>query len=104
MWQLNQGTKMNCWKCFRDLDLKKINYREQCPSCGIDLHVCLNCRFYSPGKPNDCVVPGTEWIKERERMNLCDEFAPKDRSLPSAPLDEAKKKARKLLGFEDDTT
>jgi hypothetical protein len=42
--------------------------------------VCKNCRYYAPGKPNDCAVPGTEWIKDREAMNFCEEFALKSAS------------------------
>lgn len=45
--------------------------------CDCDLHVCKNCRYYSPGKPNDCLVPGTDTIRNREQSNLCEEFKPK---------------------------
>ncbi len=52
----------------------KIGFRAICPHCGIDLHTCRGCRYYSPGKPNDCLVPGTEYIRDREAANLCEEF------------------------------
>ena len=55
----------------------KIGFRAVCIHCDVDLHVCKNCRYYSPGKPNDCIVPGTESIQDRERSNLCEEFKPK---------------------------
>jgi len=68
-----------CWKCRKTIAEinKKIGFRAECPHCGADLHTCTNCRFYYPGKPNDCLIPGTEWIKDREAMNFCEEFAVK---------------------------
>ena len=70
---------MNCWKCGRLISEMpiKIGFRAVCQHCGNDLHVCVNCRYYSPGKPNDCAVPGTEWIRDREANNFCEEFRPK---------------------------
>lgn len=53
---------------------QKIGFRAACPFCSSDLHVCVNCRYYSPGKPNDCLVPGTESIRDREAANFCEEF------------------------------
>ena len=64
---------MDCWKCDRQISEQpiKIGFRAVCIHCGIDLHVCKNCRYYSPGKPNDCAVPGTEFIRDREAFNFC---------------------------------
>lgn len=77
---------MRCWKCLKilgDAHLK-IGFRASCLHCGQDLHVCVNCRYYALGKPNDCLVPGTESIRDREKANLCEEFKPKlDSPLPS---------------------
>ena len=66
---------MICWKCKKSIEAKeKILFRATCPHCDIDLHVCVNCRFYAPGKPNDCSVPGTDFIRNREAANFCEEF------------------------------
>lgn len=67
---------MMCWKCkkpFSDLNVK-IGFRAVCPHCDTDLHSCKNCRYYSIGKPNDCAVPGTDYIRDREAANFCEEF------------------------------
>jgi len=56
----------------------KIGFRATCPHCEIDLHVCKNCRYYALGKPNDCLVPGTEFIRDREASNFCEEFKVKN--------------------------
>lgn len=69
---------MICFKCKTHIEVaeKKIGFRDTCDACGTDLHVCKNCKFYSPGKPNDCLVPNTEYISDRERFNFCEEFSP----------------------------
>jgi hypothetical protein len=68
---------MICWKCSKSLDSAlKIGFRTVCPHCDVDLHVCVNCKYYSPGKPNDCIVPGTESIRDREKANLCEDYKP----------------------------
>lgn len=69
---------MKCWSCGAELDdppLGKLPFREVCDKCGAYLHCCVNCRHYKPGLPNDCKVPGTEPISDRERFNLCEEFS-----------------------------
>lgn len=93
---------MDCWKCSKKINDEPgvIGYRAQCPFCDTDLHVCLNCRFYTPGKPNDCAVPGTDWVKDRERMNLCDEFELKKKSSPSQSKTPPQKNFDSL--FKDD--
>lgn len=91
---------MNCWKCGKPLDLpnKKISFRETCPHCDAYLHCCKNCIHYQPGLPNDCNVPGTDPIKDRETLNFCEEFeilekAPSPRPNPRDIL-------KKLFGEE----
>lgn len=75
----------------------KIGFRAACIHCGADLHVCKNCRYYAIGKPNDCLVPGTDPVTDRERSNLCEEFKPK------TPAEEQKSmdKAKRLFGDDD---
>ncbi len=72
----------------------KIGFRAVCLHCNSDLHVCKNCRYFAPGKPNDCLVPGTEYIRDREAANFCEDFKP---LIPSiTPL--ADDRARRILG------
>jgi hypothetical protein len=67
---------MNCWSCGKPLDWTgKIPFKATCDHCDAWLHVCRNCKFYSPGKPNDCAIPGTDLIADREKFNLCEEFS-----------------------------
>ena len=96
---------LQCWKCHKvvsELPIK-VGFRAQCQHCEADLHVCMGCRYYAPGKPNDCAVPGTEWIKDREAMNFCEEFTPKlSSSKPETPRNKPQKDFNSL--FKDDDT
>jgi hypothetical protein len=79
---------MNCWKCQKLISEMpiKVGFRAICQHCGIDLHTCAGCRYYTLGKPNDCAVPGTDFVRDREAMNFCEEFAPKLVSSPSSTV------------------
>lgn len=66
-----------CWNCGtpqNEPPFGKLPFRAECEKCGSALHCCKNCRFFKPGLPNDCMVPGTEFISDREANNLCEEF------------------------------
>ncbi|HSX38621.1 MAG TPA: hypothetical protein VLE95_07315 [Chlamydiales bacterium] len=86
-----------CWKCLKPISEIpiRIGFRAACPHCSSDLHVCKNCRYYSLGKPNDCLVPGTEPIRDREAANFCEEYKP---LLPSAHSTSSSDQASCLLG------
>lgn len=92
---------MYCHKCKKKLDLpsKKIGFKETCFFCEADLHVCKNCKYYSIGKPNDCLVPNTEFISDREKNNFCEDFKIKD-TLDSENFKSKKDISKKL--FDDD--
>jgi hypothetical protein len=46
-----------------------------CEGCGRDLHVCRNCRFYTPGVHWDCAETVDEQVVDKERSNFCDSFS-----------------------------
>jgi hypothetical protein len=66
---------MYCFKCKNKQDLPKIGFRDVCSHCGQDLHVCKNCKHYLPSKPNDCNVPNTDFVSDREFHNFCEDFS-----------------------------
>ncbi len=47
---------------------------ETCVKCGADLHICLNCRFYDPSAHHQCLSRTTEYVKDKEKRNFCDEL------------------------------
>ncbi len=69
---------MPCWKCGEEMpDFGgHIPFKATCERCHTWLHSCLNCRTTVLVKPNDCLIPGTELIADREKFNLCEEFSP----------------------------
>lgn len=67
---------MECWKCGQALSVLKITFRTLCDQCNASQHCCKNCKFHAKGKPNECLVPGTELVVDREKMNFCEEYSP----------------------------
>lgn len=79
----------------------KISFRADCPHCGADLHVCLNCMNHAVGKPNECSIPGTEPIRDREKGNFCEEFQAKTDLEKNGGKEDALKRARRLFGLDE---
>jgi hypothetical protein len=94
---------MFCYKCSHEIRLSGSPGRlDECPRCEAELHCCLNCRFYSPGKPNDCAEPEVELVVDKDRANFCEFFQanpapPKQRRQPPTG-DEARNLFNKLFG------
>jgi hypothetical protein len=63
-----------CHTCGALIELEMVGRRDECPRCGADLHVCLNCNFYDPGRANQCYEPQAERVTEKDRSNFCDYF------------------------------
>jgi hypothetical protein len=74
---------MYCWKCQSKIDLpeRKVGFHAQCEKCGYDLHVCKNCKYYYPGKPNDCSHPDTLFVSDKEKNNFCEDFSPLEKKV-----------------------
>lgn len=92
---------MDCWNCGAALDDPpggKLSFRATCDKCSGWLHCCRNCRNYKPGLPNECMVPGTDYIADRTANNFCDEFQLLGKA-PSAKADP-KDVSKKLFGDE----
>ncbi|HPC85586.1 MAG TPA: hypothetical protein P5238_01005 [Smithellaceae bacterium] len=65
----------NCSRCQKEIPGDTPTGRQaQCPFCGADLHVCLNCIFYERGIYNDCRESQAERVLEKSRSNFCDYF------------------------------
>ena len=67
-----------CWACGHSLTAAFYQREGECPQCRKQTHVCRNCRFYEPGRPNDCQEPVAEPVKDKNRANFCDYFEPSD--------------------------
>jgi len=55
-----------CHKCKKEIaEDFFVGRQSQCPSCGTDLHCCLNCSFYELGAYNDCREPQAERVLDK---------------------------------------
>jgi predicted RNA-binding Zn-ribbon protein involved in translation (DUF1610 family) len=64
-----------CALCGKEVDTDKyFSRKSSCPKCGGDLHICLNCRFYSEKSHNKCIEPKAEFQRSRDKSNFCDYF------------------------------
>ncbi|MBF0528002.1 MAG: hypothetical protein HQK55_01775 [Deltaproteobacteria bacterium] len=81
---------MKCFFCSKPLDIEgKVSFRELCPHCGMDVHVCRNCEFYDPGRASYCREPGAEKVRDVEARNTCEYFVLSRKA--SGPADELAK-------------
>ncbi len=70
---------MKCFACNVGVELSadaRVGFRDCCESCGADLHICRNCRFYDPAAYNECHESSAERVTDSERANRCDWFSP----------------------------
>jgi len=65
--------------------------RDVCPSCGSDLHCCLNCRFYDARAAKQCREPAAELVREKAKANFCDFFAFAEKSGVKSDAKEARR-------------
>ncbi|MFA5250026.1 MAG: hypothetical protein WC371_01285 [Parachlamydiales bacterium] len=94
---MTENTRL-CYRCQAVLE-DKISFRSLCPKCGTDLHVCLSCRFYLPGKPSDCLIPEIDKITDKEKNNFCEEFSYQT-AIKSQPVPSQEAVVKKLFKEE----
>ncbi len=73
---------MFCFNCQKTIEVilgVPIGRRDECDSCGADVHVCKNCVHYDRSAYNECKEPQADFVKEKDRANFCDYFTPSDR-------------------------
>ena len=87
-----------CVLCGREVEMDKYFSRKTiCPHCKGDLHICLNCRFYSETSHNKCLETKAEFQRSRDRANFCDYFSFRE----SASSSGVKQKEDALKKLED---
>jgi hypothetical protein len=91
--------KLQCFACQKELQFSdsKISFREECPHCRADVHVCKNCHFYDPKAYNECREPSAEVVREKDRANYCEYFQPRTGSLGEADRAAALRAAAEAL-------
>lgn len=92
---------MKCWKCGAELPdpaWGKISFRAVCEKCLASLHCCCNCLHHKLGAPNECAIPGTSRIVDREAGNFCEEY--KLKGTGPVQTGDPNAAARRLFGDE----
>lgn len=86
-----------CALCGKEVELDKyFSRKSECPVCGGDLHICLNCRFYSESSHNKCLEPKAEHQRSRDRANYCDYFEYRESKGQGSGGREAEEARKKL--------
>ncbi|MCS7280418.1 MAG: hypothetical protein NZ583_02145 [Desulfobacterota bacterium] len=67
-----------CYNCGTELNYGKVSRRDECPKCGKELHVCLNCRFYDKSKAYLCAEVRADPPLDKDRANFCEYFELKE--------------------------
>jgi hypothetical protein len=81
-----------CHKCKNEIaEDFFVGRQSQCPSCGVDLHCCLNCSFYDLGAYNDCREPQAERVLDKAHYNFFDFFKFKQSGKSSGAADSGTK-------------
>ena len=89
-----------CFSCGKELGHieGKPGRAEECPFCGADLRVCLNCRFYDEGASNECREPLAERVTEKDRANFCEYFEFRDPDEEGKRDKDALRELKRLFG------
>lgn len=68
-------TRFYCHACGTGLDLERPpGRRDECKTCGAELHVCRNCTFFDPRLTRGCRETQADEVRELERANFCGFF------------------------------
>lgn len=89
---------MHCFSCKREVKIiERIGFKEECLHCGHDLHICMLCKFYDQNSHNECRETMAEFVKDKERANLCEYYKPGDGDTGATAADDAKSKLEALF-------
>lgn len=69
---MGEEIRGHCWNCGQGLTRLELGRESVCPGCGKPTHCCRNCRFYAPGRPNECREPLVERVVDKVRSNFCE--------------------------------
>lgn len=69
---------LGCYRCGNGLEELSLPFSrlDQCPACGVELHVCRMCTHYAPSAPDACDEDDAPEVRDKTAANFCDFFAP----------------------------
>ena len=69
-------TASRCFNCSTAL-AADIDFRGNCPKCGVALHCCKQCSYFEPSTRFQCLKPVPVRIAPKDGANECDLFRPR---------------------------
>lgn len=99
LWHKNIGViKGKCYFCGSEVELTdKVFQKDTCENCKRDLHSCVQCKFYDIHASNQCREPLTDFIRDKEKRNICGYFEFADSGGGAGAVEDAKKKLEDLF-------
>ena len=91
-----------CWHCGASLGAHDYGRENNCLGCGKPTRVCRNCRWFTPGRSNDCEEPMAEPVLDKQQANFCSFFEATDKVADANSGDSAedlRKAAEDLFKF-----
>ena len=90
--------KGKCYFCGADIELSdKIFQKDTCESCKRDLHSCVQCKFYDIRASNQCREPLSDFVRDKEKRNICGYFEFAGGGGTPGAVEDAKKKLDDLF-------
>jgi hypothetical protein len=76
------GHDLRCYRCGESLAALSLplGRLDECPKCGIQVHVCRMCERYAPRLPKGCVEEDAPDVRDKKAANFCDYFKPSARA------------------------
>src|SRR6202050_1005234 len=69
-------TASRCYNCSTML-ASDLNWRANCPKCGVALHCCKQCAHFEPSTRFQCLKPIPARISPKDAANECELFKPR---------------------------
>jgi hypothetical protein len=91
---------MHCHGCNTEIPSgRRVARQDPCPACGVPLHCCMNCRFFSETAHHRCLENQAEFVSDKAAANFCDWFEPAEvRAVRKDTAEQARKKLDALFG------
>ena len=71
-----------CHFCKKPVEIeRKVGFREECPHCRQELHLCLNCRDYDLNAYHQCRESQADFVSQKDKGNLCEYFSFRESSI-----------------------
>ncbi len=80
------NASLTCYRCGAALTKLTLPFSrlDQCPACGVEMHVCRMCSSFSPTAPDACTEDDAEPVTNKTGANFCAWFTPAADTFDSA--------------------